>query len=669
MDRTEAKEKIFRLTELINKYRREYYEEDNPSISDFEYDSLIRDLEELESKFPEYAFDSSPTKQVGYVASTAFEKITFEHPMLSLADIFNYDEVKEFDAKIKATGVKPTYVCELKIDGIASSIYYESGFLKLASTRGNGQVGENITENVKTIKSLPKVLKEDLNIEVRGEVYMKRSVLNELNEKRANSGLDLFKNCRNAAGGSLRQLDPNVTRERRLDTFDYTLVNPENYGVKTQRDALNFMASLGFEVNPNFKYCESIEEVIEYLEYWKDKRKELDYDTDGVVIKVNEFDLYEKIGYTVKYPKWGVAYKFPALEVETEVEDIIFTVGRTGNITPLALLTPVMISGSLVSKATLNNEDFCIQKDVRIGDYVVVRKAGEIIPEVVSVNLERRRDNLSPFKMIEVCPSCGSLLTRRLGESNHYCTNPDCDGRKMANIIYFASKPCMNIETLGDKLIERLYSLKYLQDVLDIYKLKDYKNELINLDDLGEKSVQVLLDNIEESKNNSLDRVICALGIRYVGAKVAKILAKEFKSLDNFMNVKYEDLVVLRDIGDAIATSVVDYLSKKRDFILELIRIGINPKVEINENNNLLFDGKSVVLTGKLETLTREEASAIIEAHGGRAATSVSKSTYLVVAGADAGSKLTKANALGIKVIGEKEFLELVKDEWKIYSN
>ena len=669
MDRTEAKEKIFRLTELINKYRREYYEEDNPSISDFEYDSLIRDLEDLEREFPEYAFDSSPTKQVGYVASTAFEKITFEHPMLSLADLFNYDEVREFDAKIKATGVKPTYVCELKIDGIASSIYYESGFLKLASTRGNGQVGENITENVKTIKSLPKVLKEDLNIEVRGEVYMKRSVLNELNEKRASSGLDLFKNCRNAAGGSLRQLDPNVTRERRLDTFDYTLVNPENYGVKTQRDALTFMASLGFEVNPNFKYCENIEEVIEYLEYWKDKRKELDYDTDGVVIKVNEFDLYEKIGYTVKYPKWGVAYKFPALEVETEVEDIIFTVGRTGNITPLALLTPVMISGSLVSKATLNNEDFCIQKDVRIGDYVVVRKAGEIIPEVVSVNLERRRDNLSPFKMIEVCPSCGSLLTRRPGESNHYCLNPNCNGRKMANIIYFASKPCMNIETLGDKLIERLYSLKYLQDVLDIYKLKEYKNDLINLDDLGEKSVQVLLDNIEESKNNSLDRVICALGIRYVGAKVAKILAKEFKSLDNFMNVKYEDLVVLRDIGDAIATSVVDYLSKKRDFIKELISIGINPIVEINENNNLLFDGKSVVLTGKLETLTREEASAIIEAHGGRAATSVSKSTYLVVAGADAGSKLTKANALGIKVIGEQEFLELVKDEWKIYSN
>lgn len=663
MDSYEAKEKIFRLTELINKYRREYYEEDNPSISDFEYDSLIRDLEDLEKEFPEYAFPNSPTKQVGYVGSNSFEKITFDKPMLSLADIFNYDEVREFDARIKAGGFKVTYVCELKIDGIASSIFYESGFLKLASTRGNGLVGENITENVKTINTLPKVLKEDLDLEVRGEVYMKRSILNELNEERKSKNLDLFKNCRNAAGGSLRQLDPNITRERKLDTFDYTLVNPENYGVHTQRDALNFMASLGFAVNPHYKYCLDIEEVIAYLEEWKEKRNDLDYDTDGVVIKVNEFDLYDKIGYTVKYPKWGVAYKFPALEVETEVEDITFSVGRTGNITPLAILTPVMISGSLVSKATLNNEDFCIQKDVRIGDYVVVRKAGEIIPEVVSVNKERRRDGLLPFKMIDTCPSCGTPLVRRVGESNHYCTNINCDGRKMANIIYFASKPCMNIETLGDKLIERLYNLSYLKDVLDIYKLKDYRNDLVNLDDLGEKSVQVLLDNIEESKKNSLDRVICALGIRYVGAKVAKILAKEFKSLGNFMNAKYENLVVLRDIGDAIATSVVSFLENKKDFIEKLIEIGINPILEEKDTSNLLFEGKSVVLTGKLESLTREEASLLIEAHGGRAATSVSKSTYLVVAGADAGSKLTKANALGIKVINEKEFLELVKDE------
>ncbi len=661
MTKKEAKEKIFRLTELINKYRKEYYEQDNPTISDFEYDSLIRNLEDLEKEYPEYAFADSPTKVVGYVANNAFEKINFKQAMLSLADIFNYDEVREFDAKIKNQGYNPTYVCELKIDGIASSITYEAGFLKLAATRGNGLVGENITENVKTIKTLPMVLHEDLNLEVRGEVYMKRSVLKKINEARKNNGLDEFKNCRNAAGGSLRQLDPNITRERELDTFDYTLVEPEKYGINTQFAALNFMKDLGFAINPNFRLCKSIEEVIEYLEYWKDNRDKLDYDTDGVVIKVNEFDLYEKIGYTVKYPKWGVAYKFPALEVETEIQDIIFTVGRTGNITPLALLEPVMISGSLVSKATLNNEDFAIEKDVRIGDYVLVHKAGEIIPEVVSVNLSRRRKDLIPFKMIENCPVCNSPLIRRQGEANHYCMNLDCDGRKMANIIYFASKPCMNIETLGDKLIERLYKLGYLKDVLDIYKLKEYQNELMMLDDLGKKSVDVLLDNIEESKNNSLDKVITALGIRYVGTKVAKILAKQFKSLTNLANAQYEDLLKIRDIGDAIAKSIVDFMEKKKDLINQLISLGINPILEDNDNNNLMFEGKSIVLTGKLESMTREEASALIESFGGRAATSVSKSTYMVVYGSDAGSKLTKAQALGIKTIDEHEFLEMCK--------
>ena len=661
MTKKEAKERIFKLTDLINKYRREYYELDSPTISDFEYDSLIRNLEELEKEYPEYAFDNSPTKLVGYVANNAFEKVRFKNPMLSLADIFSYDEVREFDNRIVSAGFNPTYVCELKIDGIASSINYESGFLKLASTRGNGLEGENITENVKTIETLPKVLHEDIDIEVRGEVYMKRSVLKRINDERKSQNLDLFKNCRNACGGSLRQLDPEVTRQRSLDTFDYTLVDPDKFGIKTQKDALNFMASLGFAVNPNFRYCENIEEVIEYLKEWETKRKDLDYDTDGVVIKVNEFDLYDKIGYTVKYPKWGVAFKFPAEEVETEIQDIIFTVGRTGNITPIAILEPVMISGSLVSKATLNNEDFLKEKDVRVGDYVLVHKAGEIIPEVVAVNLERRKDHLKPFNMIEKCPVCGSQLVRKDGESNHYCVNPNCDGRKLANIIYFASKPCMNIETLGDKLIERLYKLGYVRDILDIYHLKNYKNDLMALDDLGEKSVNVLLDNIEASKNNSLDKVISALGIRYVGGKVAKILAREFKSLDGLLNAKYEDLVVIRDIGDAIALSVVSYVSTNYELVKDLIALGIDPKVEINEDENQIFLNKSVVLTGKLETLTREEASALIEKHGGRAATSVSKQTYLVVAGSDAGSKLTKARELGIKVINEQEFLEMCK--------
>ncbi len=661
MDRKEAKQEIYKLTELINKYRKEYYEEDNASISDFEYDSLIRNLEELEHEYPEYAFSNSPTKQVGYVANNNFEKIEFEKPMLSLADIFNYDELREFDNRIKQTGVNPTYVCELKIDGIASSINYDKGFLKLASTRGNGLVGENITENVKTIKSLPKTLKDDYSIEVRGEVYMKRSILKMHNEKRKAAGLDEFKNCRNAAGGSLRQLDANITRERMLDTFDYTVVNPEKYGLKTQIEALEFMASQGFEVNPNYKLCKNIDEVIEYLEYWKDARKDLDYDTDGVVIKTNEFSLYDKIGYTIKYPKWGVAYKFPAVEVETEVLDIIYTVGRTGNITPLAILEPVMISGSQVSKATLNNEDFCTELDVRIGDYVLVHKAGEIIPEVVSVNKERRRNGLTPFKMIEKCPVCGSNLVRRDGESSHYCINPDCDGRKVASIIYFASKPCMNIETLGEKLVIDLYERGYLKDILDIYELKNKREYLINIDGLGEKSVDTLLLNIENSKNNSLDRVIASLGIRYVGNKVAKILAKEYRNLNNLMFAAYDDLIKIRDIGDAIAYSIENYFSEKIPFVRNLQNYGINPSMEVLDTSDMIFSGKSVVLTGKLESLTREEASALIERFGGKAASSVSKSTYLVVAGSDAGSKLTKAQSLGIKVINEKEFLEMCK--------
>ncbi len=661
MDKQNAKERIYHLTELINKYRKEYYELDNPSISDFEYDSLIKNLEDLEKEYPEYAFEDSPTKLVGYVANKNFEEIKFDKPMLSLGDVFNYDEVRQFHQRILNAGFNPTYVCELKIDGIASNVKYENGFLKLASTRGNGLVGENITENIKTVDSLPKVLKEDIDIEVRGEVYMKRSVLAMHNEIRKEKGEDLFKNCRNAAGGSLRQLDSKITKERKLDTFDYVVVNPEKYGLKTQVEALEYMKELGFTVNPNYQHCKTIDDVIKYLDTWEEKRKDLDYDTDGVVIKVNEFDLYDKIGYTVKSPKWSIAYKFPAVEVETQVLNIEFTVGRTGNITPLAILEPVMISGSLVQKATLNNEDFCTELDLRIGDYVLVRKAGEIIPEVVSVNKDRRKDGLEEFKMIENCPSCGSLLVRRENESSHYCINNNCDGRKLASLIYFASKPCMNIETLGEKLVEDLYNRAYLRNITDIYTLYLKRDDLIKIDGLGIKSVDTLLENIEKSKSQSLDRVIAALGIRFVGGKVSKTLAKEFGSLNALKNANFEDLIVIRDIGESIANSVVNYFIENEDLVKSLQMIGIDPTMEKVDNSNMIFSNKSIVLTGKLETLTREEASALIEKFGGKAASSVSKSTYMVVAGSDAGSKLTKAQALGIKVINEQEFLEMCK--------
>lgn len=658
----DVKNEIYRLTELLNKYRKEYYEDDAPTISDFEYDSLIHNLEQLEKEYPEYAFPTSPTKQVGYIASNQFEKVEFLHPMLSLGDIFSYDEVKSFCERINSMGFFPTFVCELKIDGIASSVTYNKGFITLGSTRGNGRIGENITENLKTIESLPNVLHQDVDIEVRGEAYMKRSTLDAINESRKKAGLETFKNCRNAAGGSLRQLDSKITKERKLDTFTYTLVNPEKYNVTTQLDALEYMKELGFTINENYRLCKSSNEIIDYLEYWKEARKNLDYDTDGVVIKVNEFNLYDKIGYTVKAPKWGIAYKFPAEEVETELLDIVYTVGRTGNITPNAVLEPVFISGSLVQRATLNNEDFCVNKDIRIGDYVVVRKAGEIIPEVVGVNLERRKEDLKPFKMIDECPICHTRLVRKENESLHFCVNEECDGRKIANIVYFSSRQCMNIEGLGERLVEFLYKIGYVRKITDIYHLDKYYDNLISLEGYGEKSINTLLDEINKSKNNTLDKVIASLGIRFVGARIAKILANEFNSLNALKNATINELSSIYDIGPSIASSVVSYMFNNGDIIDELISQGINPTTTKQDKNGLLYSGKTVVLTGKLETLSREEATKIIEELGGKTASSVSKKTGLVICGSDAGSKLTKARSLGIKVIDENEFLEEVKN-------
>lgn len=658
----EIKNKIYELTQLLNKYRKEYYEQDAPTISDYEYDSLMRNLEQLEEQYPEYALPDSPTKQVGYTASNQFEKVVFEKPMLSLGDIFNYEELRSFCEKIFNMGIHPTFVCELKIDGIASSLTYNRGFFTLGSTRGDGQVGENITENLKTVNDIPKVLDHDLDIEVRGEVYMKRSVLDYLNNERKNKGLDLFKNCRNAAGGSLRQLDPNVTKERKLSNFCYTLVNPEKYDIHNQSDALKFMEDHGFAINNHYKLCNTVDEIIEYLEYWKEERKNLDYDTDGVVIKVNEFSLQEEIGYTVKAPKWGIAYKFPAEEVETKLLDIVYTVGRTGNITPNAVLEPVFISGSLVQRATLNNEDFCKDKDIRIGDYVVVRKAGEIIPEVVSVNLQRRVLGLKEFEMIDRCPICNELLVRKDNESLHFCVNEKCDGRNVANIIYFASRPCMDIEGLGEKVVEELYNLGYIKKITDIYYLEKHAKQLEQLEGYGELSVKNLINSINKSKENPLERVIAALGIRYVGAKVSKILAKEFCSLDNLLNATFDQLNNIRDIGPNISTSVINFMSTNKDLILELQSLGINPIMEKQETKDLLYSGKAIVLTGKLEKFTRDEATAIIEQLGGSVTSSVSKKTYMVVCGSDAGSKLTKANQLGIKVINEEQFLEEVEN-------
>lgn len=653
------KQRIAELVEMLNRYSYEYYVQDNPSISDFEYDSLLRELENLEIEYPEYILKNSPTQRVGDEVSNKLEKVYFDKPMLSLANAFSFEELIDFDNRIKKEGLIPEYICELKIDGIASSSKYQNGRFVLGTTRGNGEVGENITTNMKTITSLPKVLKSNVDIEVRGEVYMKRDIFAQLNSKREENGEEPFKNPRNAAGGSLRQLDPKVTEQRKLDIFNYTIVNPENYKITNQLEALEFLVDLGFSVNPHYQYCKDINQVIKFIQGWDEKRHQLNYETDGVVIKVNDFLMQEKIGYTIKSPKWAIAYKFPALEVETKLLDITYSVGRTGSINPNAVLEPVMIAGSLVQRATLNNEDFIKDRDIQIGDYVVVRKAGEIIPEVVKVNFERRKKTI-PFKMIENCPACGSRLMRMENEAIHYCVNSECEGIKLAAMIYFASRSAMNIEGLGEKIVEDLMRRGYLQKITDIYRLKEHRDELIKIERMGVKSISNLLDAIERSKENSLPQVLTSLGIKLVGSKVSKILAQNFSSLDEIGKATYEDLISIKDIGTTTANNIIEYFSKNKDLIEDLKSVGINPIMEKSIADNLLLKGKTIVLTGKLETLTRDQATALIEKHGGNTASSVSKNTTMVLAGRDAGSKLKQAEKLNIKIINEEEFMRII---------
>lgn len=655
------KEKIYDLVQRLNRYRYEYYALDNPTVSDLEYDSLLRELELLEETYPEFIHPLSPTKAVGFLGSNSFEKVIFDKPMLSLQNAFSFNEVEQFDERLKKEGFHPTYLCELKIDGIASSIVYEKGFFVKAYTRGDGLVGENITENMRTISDLPKVIPLNIDLEVRGEVYMSEAVFKDLNDKRIINGEEPFKNPRNAAGGSLRQLDPAITKERKLNLFNYTLVKPEAYGINSQKEALTYLASLGFSVNPHYKYCENIQEVLDYLTVMQDFRKTLAYETDGVVIKVNEFKLYDEVGYTSKNPKWAVAYKFPTSVVETKLIDIVYSVGRTGTIHPSAVLEPIMIGGSLVQKATLNNEDFIKERDIRIGDIVYLRKAGEIIPEVVSVNFSRREAEYPPFKMITNCPKCQSELLRKNAEAATYCLNRACPGRKLASLIYFASKSGMDIEGLGEKIIEQFSSLGYLETITDIYRLYLYKEELTKIKGFGLKSIENLLEQIELSKSSPLEKVIASLGINLVGSKGAKILAKHYISLENFLHCKKEELIDIKEIGEATADSIISFIADNKDLIGELIVLGINPQNDKANSFLPIFKGKTFVLTGKLPHLSREEATLMIEERGGNVSSAVSKNTNFVLVGTDAGSKKEKAEKLRIQLLSEEEFLRMVE--------
>lgn len=647
------------LVDLLNKANYEYHVLDNPeTLTDEEYDNYLREVYEMEEKDPSIIREDSPTHKIGGVILDSFKKVTHNIPMMSLADVFNEDEITEFDNRIKKEGLNPKYVCELKIDGLSVSLKYEHGVLKSAATRGDGVVGEDITHNVKTIKQVPLRLKQDIDIEVRGEIYMSRETLLKINHEREKNGEVPFKNCRNAAAGSIRQLDSSIAAKRNLEVWIYHLPDPEDYGIKTHHEALEFMASLGFRTNPNNRLVNNIDEVFKFIHEKAELRPKLPYDIDGVVIKVDNLKEHEILGNTIRYPKWAVAYKFPAEVVSTKLLDIKFTVGRTGVVTPNAILEPVMIMGSLVSKATLHNEEYCLSKDIRIGDTVKVIKAGDVIPRVEGVVKELRPINSKPFIFTRTCPMCGSELVKK--DAAYYCVNDSCDKKNIESLIHYASRETMNIDGLGDAIIEDFYNLGYITDISSIYHLNNYKEELKLLEGFGNKSIENLLTSIEESKNNSLEKVLFALGIRYVGKKNAKILASHYKTIDALAQANYEELKSIRDIGEVIAKSVVDYFNDEdnKKLIEKLKEVGVNleykGKISLEES---IFTGRTFVLTGTLDSITRDEAKEKIEFLGGNCAGSVSKKTDVVIAGHDAGSKLTKAQDLGITIWDEDKFL------------
>jgi len=662
---TNIEKRINELIEIINKANKEYYLEDNPSLTDQEYDRYMGELLSLEERYPEYKREDSPTVNVGTKVQDKFSKVTHQISMLSLGNVFNEDEIRAFDERIKKEERDPKYVCELKIDGLAISLTYEKGVLVRGATRGDGVVGEDITKNIRTIKSIPLVLNKEIDIEVRGEVYLSKSSFEKINEERAKKGEPLFQNCRNAASGSVRNLDSNITKNRNLDCFIYHLPNPLDYGITTHYEALEFMKELGFTTNYEaHKLVNNIDEVIKYIKEWTEKRSSLPYDIDGIVMKVNDIKMQDRIGYTAKVPKWATAYKFPAEEVVTRLIDIIFTVGRTGKITPNAVLEPVRVAGTTISKATLHNEDNVVSKDIRKKDYVIIRKAGDVIPEVVKAVKERRTGDEELFTMIDTCPICNNKIIRKEKEADYYCPNNLCPARKIENIIHFASRDAMNIDGMGESVIEDLYNEGFIKDITDIYNIDNYKDELINLEGYGQKKIENLKNAIENSKKNSLEKLLFGLGIRNVGAKTAKVLARNYKNINNLINATEEELCNINDIGAIIAKSIKDYFNDEENIniINKLKELGINTEY-INTSNYEEkddFKGKTFVLTGTLLNITRDKASEIIEELGGKVSSSVSSKTSCVIVGENPGSKYDKAKMLNIPIWEEEQFLSKI---------
>ena len=659
MDKNQAKKRIVELNKLTAYYAKKYYDDDEPEISDFEYDMLMLELKNLEREFPEFIDKDSLTQKVGGTVKEGFEKVTHIVPLQSLQDVFSYYELYSFDERMKKFGENVKYVVETKIDGLSVALEYKDGEFVRGATRGNGQIGEDITDNLKTIKNIPRKLKEKVDIIVRGEVFISKKDFDDLNEKQDED--NKFANARNLAAGSLRQLDSSITATRPLDIYIFNVQKSDDIKFASHYESLVYLEKLGFNVNPIKVLCNNIEEAIKEVENIGNTREEIPFGIDGAVIKVDNLALREEIGTTFKTPKWAIAYKYPPEQKETVLKDIICNVGRTGVITPMAILEPVVVAGSKISKTTLHNEDFIKEKDLKIGDHVLIQKAGDVIPEVVRAIKDKRTGKEKDFEMPKFCPVCGAEAVREEGEAAVRCIGVECKAQNLRNIIHFASKEGMNIEGLGEKIVEQLYNNNLIETIADIYYLKQEDVESLKKD--GKKFAKNLIDAIEKSKSNDLDRLICAIGIRHIGTKSAKTLAKKFKSIEGLVCATLEELILTDDVGEITAKSIYEFFKQEQtiDLIKKLKDADVNMELKQDEILDNRFEGKTFVLTGTLEKYSRDEASIIIEKFGGKTSSSVSKKTNYVLAGEEAGSKLIKAESLGIKIISEQEFEEMVE--------
>ena len=665
MEKKQAEKRIKELRKIVEYHAKKYYDEDKPEISDFEYDMMMLELRSLESQFPEFITQNSLTQKVGGNVKEGFQKVEHEVPLQSLQDVFNFEEIENFEERVRKQaeeeGIsKPQYVVETKIDGLSAALEYVNGKLVRGATRGNGLVGEDVTENLKTIKKIPQELPEKINITVRGEVFISKKDFELMNSEREENEEELFANARNAAAGSLRQLDSNITKNRPLDIYIFNVQKIEGKDFESHYEELEYLEKLGFNVNPIRILCKNKNEIIEAIKEIGEKRENLSFGIDGAVVKVDNLKLREAMGTTTKVPKWAIAYKYPPEQKETILKDIVYQVGRTGVITPMAILEPVKVAGSTISKTTLHNEDFIKEKGLKIGDRVLIQKAGDVIPEIVKAVTEKRTGEEKEFKMTRICPVCGADAVREEGEAAVRCTGIECPAKLHRNLVHFVSREAMNIDGLGENIISELLERKMISNIADIYDLT--LEDIATLKKNGKKFAQNLINSINESKKNDLYRLITSLGIRHVGVKAAKVLAKQYNSIDNLSNATIEELNQIEDIGPIVANSIKEFFEQQqtKDLILRLKQAGVNTVRLKEENADNRFEGQVFVLTGGLEDYTREEALNIIEKFGGKVSSSVSKKTNYVIAGDNSGSKLLKAQDLGIKIIDETEFKKMI---------